>query len=251
MKKVYYYDSFQEDVLETKNQTYQLKEHYQWLHSNPLFQLASFLLYFPVLCFAFFYAKCCLHLTIKNKKILRKEKGYFLYCNHTQMLGDVFNPFLICFPRRPKIICSPANLGIPFLGKLLALGGALPIPVEIHDMIRFKEAVATLTEKGNPILIYPESHLWPYATMIRDFSKTSFHYPVETKKKVFVGTLTYTHQKRRGKPKMTLYLDGPFQCDAHLSKKENIDLLHHQVYETMKKRSQQSDFAYVTYQKRN
>lgn len=251
MAKIYYYNSFEDDVIESKDQNYQLKDNYKWLHHNIFYKILSYIIYYLVLVFSLIYAKLFLHVKIKNKNILKKEKGYFLYSNHTQMLGDVFNPFLICFPHHPYIICSPSNLGIPFLGKILPIAGALPIPNNIHDMIKFKEAINFHITKGNPIIIYPESHLWPYATFIRDFPETSLHYPVDNNQKVYVATTTYTKSKLSKKPKIIIYIDGPFKCDGNLTKKENINKLHDEVFKTMKKRSKLNNYAYITYKKKD
>ena len=105
--------------------------------------------------------------------------------------------------------------------------------------------------KVNPIIIYPEGHLWPWATFIREFPNTSFHFPVENEKKVFVGTTTYTKQKRRKKPKTTIYIDGPFEKKETYSNKQNKEMLHNQVYETMKERSKLNNYDYVTYKKKD
>lgn len=251
MAKIYYYNSLEDDVIESKNQDYQLKDNYKWLHHNIFYKILSYLVYYLVLLFSLIYAKLFLHVKIKNKKIIKKEKGYFLYANHTQMLGDVFNPFLICFPYHPYIICSPSNLGIPFLGKILPIAGALPIPDNIHDMMKFKDAINYHITKGNPIIIYPEAHLWPYATFIRDFPKTSLHYPIESNKKIFTATTTYTKSQIFKKPKIVIYIDGPFQSDEKLTKKENINKLHDEVYKMMHKRSKLSDYEYITYKKKD
>ena len=90
-----------------------------------------------------------------------------------------------------------------------------------------------------------------FATLIREFPKTSFHYPATDKKKVFVATTTYSKSKIFKRPKITIYIDGPFQSDEHLSKRENISLLHSKVYETMQKRSKLSNYEYITYKKKD
>lgn len=250
MKKVYYYNNLEEDVIKSNNQEYKLSNNYKWIHKNIIYKFFSYIIYILVLFFSLIYLKLILHIKIKNKKVLKHEKSYFLYSNHTQMLGDVFIPFLICFPKHPYIICSTANLGIPFLGKLLPIAGALPIPDNIHDMIEFKDTINYRINK-NPIIIYPEGHLWPYATFIRNFPTTSFHYPVQNNKKVYVMTTTYTKSKYFKKPKITIYIDGPFKSNNKLNKKQNMNELHKKTYETMKKRSTLSNYEYVVYKKKN
>jgi len=251
MKRIYYYNNLEDDVIKSNNQEYKLNSNYKWIKKNIFYKFFSYVIYFFVLIFAFIYLKLVLHIKVKNRRILKNEKGYFLYANHTQMLGDVFVPFLICFPKRPYIICSTANLGIPFIGKLLPIAGALPIPDNIHDMIKFKEAINYHINHNNPVIIYPEGHLWPYATFIRNFPNTSFHYPVENNKKIYVMTTTYTKSKYFKKPKRIIYIDGPFENNNDFNKKQNMNELHKHTYETMVERSKLSNYEYVVYKKKN
>ncbi|MCD7950310.1 MAG: 1-acyl-sn-glycerol-3-phosphate acyltransferase [Erysipelotrichaceae bacterium] len=250
MNRVKYYESYDEDFIESQNQNYQLKSNYQWLHHNVIYLLVSYLFYYLVLIVSFVYGKFYLRVSIKNKKILRHCKNYYIYSNHTQMLGDVFDPFLVNFPKRPYIICSPANLGIPIIGKLLPLGGALPIPGRLRAMKQFIESIHYHNSKNHPIVIYPEGHLWPWCSQIREFSKTSFHFPVDTHSPAFVSTTTYQKSKFFKHPKITIYIDGPYYPQDNLTKDENIQYLHDKVYETMKERSQSSNYSYIVYKKK-
>ena len=76
-----------------------------------------------------------------------------------------------------------------------------------------------LLAKKNIVTIYPEAHIWPYYTDIRNFKDASFRYPVKYDKPVFCFTNTY--QKRRGKHiRMVTYVEGPFFPDNTLSIKD-------------------------------
>ena len=249
MERVKYYESLSDDFLKTKNQSYQLKDNYKWLHTNIAYKIISKVVYFIILLISFVYSKVFLHVKIKNKKILKGSKGYYIYSNHTQPLGDVFNPFLINFPKHPYIIASPANLGIPILGKILPIAGAMPIPNGLKSLKKFMEAISYYSN-DNAIVIYPEGHLWPYATMIREFPTSSFHFPVDDLKNVFVATTTYQKSKILKKPRITIFIDGPLKTDTTLTRRENIKKLHDEVYETMQKRSKLSNFAYIIYKKK-
>ena len=250
MPKIQYYQSLEDNLIETKNQNYELKNNYQWL-PNAFSKILSYLIYIPVLIFTLIYSKLILRVKIKNKHLLKKQKGYYIYSNHTQILGDVLNPFIINFPKKPYILCSPANLGIPILGKILPLAGALPIPSKIHDLPKLKTAINYYIKKGNPIVIYPEAHLWPWYTKIRKFPKSSFHFPILDNALVFVATTTYSKSKIFKKPNITIYIDGPFKKNPNLTKKENINLMHDLVYNTMLKRSKLSNCEYITYKKKD
>lgn len=125
MKDTRYYKTFSDDFVESKNQNYKLPSNYKWIHKNKIYHFLSKIVYIIAYIFSFFYCKFVLHVSIKNRKILKenKDKGYFVYGNHTQPIGDAFLPALVCSPKHIYTVVSPANLGIPILGKLLPIMG--------------------------------------------------------------------------------------------------------------------------------
>lgn len=241
MKDVKYYKSFDEDIIYSSNQNYILNSNYKWIHKNVFYKFLSYILYYIFLLVSLIYSKMFLHVKYKNKKILKGS--YFLYSNHTLQYGDVFNPLITCFPKRPYIVCSPSNLGIPVIGKLLPILGALPIPNNIHDMKKFKDAVIYYNKK-HPIVIYPESHLWPWCTFIRDFNKSAFHFPAEVNSKVFTSTTVFN------KKSVDIYLDEIINKNSD-SKKDLINSLCNEAYETMKKRSKLNTYKKIEYKKQS
>ncbi len=241
-----YYNTYEDDFVQSKNQNYKLRKNYKWIKNNILYKIISFLIYIPFLIYSFIYTKLILKVTFKNKKILKNYKNYFLYANHTLEMGDAFNPVVGLFPNKPYIIVSSSNLGIPVIGKLLPMLGALPIPNEIHQMKKFIECVNTRS-KTNPIIIYPEAHVWPYCTFIRDFKETSFEFPVINNIPTF--TMTTTYQKGKKKPKITIYFDGPFFPDELETKKQKIKNLNTKIYNNMVKNSKTSTYNYIIYKK--
>ena len=248
MKKIYYYKDFDSDVVKSKNQEYVLKDNYKWIHKNILYKIISYLLYSVFFIFSFIYSKLILKVTIKNRKILKGKKSYFLYINHTQEVGDAFIPPLITRYKRPYFIVNKANLGIPILGKILPLLGAIVIPDGIHDMLKFRKALKYYG-KYHPIIVYPEAHVWPYYTKIRPFNTSSFQLAVEDEKEIYCATTTYQKDKFK-RPKITIYIDGPFTSNAQ-SKKEKVKLLEEQVHKKMEERSKNSNIEYVTYKKKD
>ena len=165
MKKIYYYDDFDSDVVKSKNQEYVLKTNYKWINKNIFYVIWSYVIYWIFLLISFFYIKLFLHVSFKNRKLLKGKCNYYLYINHTQEVGDAFIPPFITRYKRPFYVVNKANLGIPVLGKLLPLLGAIVIPDGIHDMLKFREALKFYGDK-HPIIIYPEAHVWPYYTKL-------------------------------------------------------------------------------------
>lgn len=250
MKKIYYYDDFDSDVVKSKNQEYVLKENYKWIHKNIFYKSWSYILYAIFFIFSFIYAKLILRVSIKNRKVLKGKNSYYLYINHTQEMGDAFVPPIITRYKRPYYIVNKANLGLPFLGKLLSSLGAIVIPDKIHDMLKFRKALKYYGKK-HPIVVYPEAHVWPYYTKIRPFNASSFQLAVEDEMEVYCATTTYQKSYFFKRPKVIIYVDGPFVCNENLCKKEKVKKLKNLVHDKMTDRSKNSNIEYITYKKKD
>ncbi|GAX02622.1 1-acyl-sn-glycerol-3-phosphate acyltransferase [Secundilactobacillus pentosiphilus] len=243
-----YYGDTSEDIVETTQQDFRLPADYRW-QTNALTTILRHLFQFMIQLFARFYCRWILHIHYVNRQLVKKaSEGCYLYANHTQQTGDVFSPF--CVANHPAILISPANLGIPVVGKLLPLGGGLPISSSLHQLKTFNDAVYQRLDAGDTVVIYPESHLWPYATDIRPLDHTSFHYPANHPAPVYTMTTTYQKSRWHRHPNVTVYLDGPFQPDISLPIKSRQKKLHEQVTAQLQKRSRNSTYQYVIYKRR-
>ena len=104
-------------------------------------------------------------------------------------------------------------------------------------------------------MIYPEAHVWPYATKIRQFPQgdRSFIYPVRNNVPIFAMTTTYHKSKKKGqaRPDMTVYLDGPFYPDPKLNDDENRAKLAKEAYDSMVKYSKKNSYEYFQYRKKS
>ncbi|MCC8100853.1 MAG: hypothetical protein LIP11_00835 [Clostridiales bacterium] len=247
----YYYQDYTDDFVKIAHQDETLPDDYCWIHKNPVYRLVSAVLYCVALIFALFYGKFVLHICVKNRKALKKARktGCFLYGNHTQPMGDIFGPALYCFPMRICVIASPANLGIPVIGKLLPMLGGLFIPDSMGQMKNFMEAVRYHVEKKRCIVIYPEAHVWPWCSFIRPFQATAFRFPVLYNVPAFCMTTTYQERKHGRKPKKVVYVDGPFFAEPGKNKREQQMELHDRIYACMESRSQESTCEYIRYRK--
>ena len=247
--KVYYYKSYNDDFVKSKNQNYKLKEKYKWIKNNILYRICSEIVYFIAYIFGFFYCKFGLHVKIKNRKILRKyrKQGYFIYGNHTQPIGDVFIPAYACNSKRIYTVVSQANLGVAGIGPILPMLGALPIPDSIKDTKKLIYAIEKRIEQKKCVVIYPEAHVWPYYTKIRPFPKTAFKFPAFCNVPAFSMTTTYYKRKFGKKPGVIVYIDGPFIPDNTLTQKENEEKICQEIYKCMVNRSKNSMYEYVKY----
>ncbi|QEA31518.1 1-acyl-sn-glycerol-3-phosphate acyltransferase [Secundilactobacillus malefermentans] len=249
--KTYYYQSFTDDFVTSKNQDQKLPSAYSWSHNSWGFRWLSRFLYGLFWLFGVFYCKWGLHVTVKNRKVLKpyRHQGYFVYGNHTQPVGDVFTPLQVMAPKRTYMMAGMANLGIPVLGKLIPIAGALILPDSIHQMGQFNREIESLIQRNQAVTIYPEAHVWPYYTKIRPFPDGAFHYPVQTQAAAFAMTTTYQKRRWGSKPRLTVYVDGPFLPDQTLNKKDQRKKLNQEVHDCMVMRSKESHYETVHYQR--
>lgn len=252
MKKIYYYKTYQDDFVQSQDQDYKIPEDYKWTSDNLVYKIFSSVMYLIAYIIGYIYCRFFLHIKIKNANILKKYKndGFFLYGNHTQPVGDVFTPAHVCKTKRIYVIANSCNLKVKVIGSLLPILGIIPIPDTASQMKDFLATVKKRINENKCIVIYPEAHVWPYYTEIRKFPTTSFKFPVENKAISFCMTSTYQKRRFGKKPKIIVYIDGPFFINEKLSKKENQNKLCDEIYECMKKRSENSTYKYIEYRKK-
>lgn len=251
---LYYSDEINDEVIKNKIQPIKIDKTYKYTNNNFFYKLWSWVTYRVFATpLAFLYFKVIKKVKFINKNKLKefKNQSYFIYANHTNQFCDGFCPALITFPKKPYVVCSPANLSVPFFGKFVKMWGALPTPNTIEAVKNFNLAIENTLKDNNPIVIYPEAHLWPYYTKIRNFSSVSFRYPIKFNKPVFCFTTIYKMTKYGKKPKIEILIDGPFYYNNTLPSKQAQNALRDEIYKTMVENSKQSNYEYATYIKRN
>lgn len=236
----YYSDEVHDDFANTNINTQPLPVDFKYYTKNPLVAIRKFIIYrciiTPIVCL---YNKLVRGITYKNKQCMKgyKNRGCFIYGNHTAFMCDAFNPTYIAYPRWVNVVVNEDSTSIKGIRWLLMDLGALPIPSNIHMMNKFTDAVNHAIEKKHWVAIYPEAHIWPYYNDVRNFPSVSFRYPVKLNAPVFSYTMTYSKRKHSNKPKITVYIDGPFFPDTTLPQKQAITKLRDEVYAAMKART--------------
>lgn len=249
-RKIVYYkdelnDEFSSAVIEPKK----IDKDYRYIRDGFFGRLASFVSYRLIaMPLSFLFLKLKYAHRIKNRKVLKKEKGpYFIYGNHTSAAADPFIPTFTACPKRVYVIVNAANVSMPFLGRITPYLGALPLPDGLAATHNFTRAVQKRVAQKRVICIYPEAHIWPYCTKIRNFTDASFRYPVQYKTPSFCFTNVYTKRKLFSTPKITTYVDGPFYPDDTLKPAEARKKLRDEVYSAMCDRSKLSDYDGIIY----
>ena len=294
MRINYYNDELNDDFAEDKGKINPIKidENYKYIHKNLLWNITAIILYRIIFSIpVYIHTKIKYKFEIVNKEALKKEKknGYFIYGNHTNEFIDPFFPTFITFPKRVYVIANADNVSIPGLKTAIRMLGALPVPDNIKASKNFFKAIKYYINKNRVIAIYPEAHVWPFYTKIRNYKSVSFKYPIELDKPVYSFTTTYqkfennkrkkdnTRKKdnkydtiktnnmndevikneigpkealKKDKIKIVTYVDGPFYPDKTLNKKEAQEKLRNEVYEAMNNRSKNSNIEIIKYVKR-
>ncbi len=246
-----YYREFTDDFVTSKDQNTKVPSDYEYIRESFSERFRSGLTYGLAIVLGYVYCKLILRVRFVNRRAFSATKGQgaFIYANHTQPVGDVVLPAFACFPRRIYTVVSPANLGIPFIGRQLPYLGALPIADTAGGMKRFTSAMEHRLSQKKIITIYPEAHVWEYHKDIRPYSDASFRYPVKFNAPVFCLTVTYQQSRVFRRPRTTVYVDGPFYPDTTLPPRARAAKLHSSIYECMCQRSKNSTCEYIRYRR--
>lgn len=251
-KVIYYTDELNDEFSSAKIIPRKIDENYKYKHGK-VWDFCSWIIQNVIsMPIKVGYAKLKFRIKYVGKEKLKdyKSSGYFVYANHTQAFADTFIPSIAIFPKRNFLIVNPENISVKPFGGLIEMLGAIPVPGNKTAMKNFLDVINEKMEKDYSITIYPEAHIWPYYTGIRNFKSVSFKYPVEFKKPVFCVTNTYQKcGKSMDKVRIVSYVDGPFFADESLSVREQKEELRNRVYECMVERSKNSNVEIVRYVK--
>lgn len=250
---VYYNDEVNDEFSKVQMKERIIDEKYKY-NKNPLWDFCSHIfqniLSMPIKVID---SKLKFNHKFVGKEKLKKHKkdGYFIYANHTQAFEDTFIPSLANFPKRNFLIVNPANMSVKGTGWIVEMLGAIPIPSTIEATKNFLKEIEKRINQKHSITIYPEAHIWPFYTGIRNFKSVSFKYPVKLNAPVYAITNTYqVYGKKNNKIKIISYIDGPFYPNNKLKNKEAMEQLRNEVYSAMLDQSKKSNIEYIKYIKK-
>ena len=254
----YYTDPVNDDFMVTPIKEYsKIDGEYNYIRKNIFVRFFDWFIYY---CLAVPYFM--LHFKFRGVKILGKEnlrevkkKGYFVYCNHTQML-DAFLAASVVFPKRVSCVSHKTAVSIG-AGKVFTKAlGAIPVAETVQGIKNMNEAMKFYIQKQKrAIIIYPEAHMWSYFTDVREFPTASFKFAANTKSPVFPMAVTYEkryrgfgkHKKER-KPRIIVNVGKPIYYNENLSSKENAVVMHDKTFEYMKEKcNSENNYAYYNY----
>ena len=259
-ERVFYYTSEEDDPIKTdeqeKKQEVRLPEGYQFIPKNIFVRMYSAVLFRVFWIFGQWYERHYWQAKFFGREKLKQARGrgYVIYANHTNPFHDVFGP-AVAADRRIFTIISPVNLKIPGIGKLLPYIGGLPLGKTIEEKKAFNAAVDKRLKQKKVLVVYPEAHVWPYATKIRHFPAGDRSFKYATRNNLPIYTMTTTYHKRTDKrhgdlPRMDVYIDGPFWPDLNAGDDIARADLAKKAYDSMVKYSKKSTYEYFVYRKK-
>ncbi|MBR1866998.1 MAG: hypothetical protein IJ800_00250 [Clostridia bacterium] len=252
-RTIYYSDEQNDEFAFDQKKDVEVGADFKYIRKNLIWNFLAFIAYRIIMTpIAFLYCKIKFRLKIENAEVLKpyRKKGVFIYGNHTLEAGDAFIPNLITFPQKTFVIVRSANISTKGTKNFIMMNGALPIPTKLAGMRNFMNALEKRILQGYAVMIYPEAHIWPYFTGIRNFKSVSMNYPVKFGAPSFTSTVTYVKPKRGNKPNIVVYVDGPFFPDEGLSDKEKCEDLKRKVFAKMSERAKLSNYEYIKYIKK-
>ena len=255
-KTIYYSDELNDDFASLGIKKKPLGDDFEYIHKNILWNTCSFVIYRMIAQpLVFVFVKVAHRQRFKNRKVLKtaRKTGAFIYANHTNMLLDAFVPNIVKLRKRGYILVGPDTTSIPGLKNIVEMVGAIPLGQTLSENKEMLECINHRIAKNKGfITIYPEAHIWPYYTGIRDFKAGSFSYPCYTDTPVFAMTNCYQKKLIGKHPKVVTFVDGPFYPDKNLPMKERKEKLRKQCYDTMVKRAKEnSTYSYIVYEKKD
>ena len=255
-KIIYYKDELNDDFAGTKINAKVVDSSFKFTHKGAVWTFFSSVVYYLfVVPIVWFYLKFLLRVKFVNKKALKpfkkKKIRYYIFGNHTSYAVDAFAPNLLSFPTRNILLVSPDTVSINGLKTFIQMMGAVPVPSSSNGVRELLRAVDYYHTRYN-ITIYPEAHIWPYYTGVRNFKDTAFLYPIRHNAPVFATFLAYTKPKgflaRFRKANFTVYVSDPIYPNTEKPKKEAQKELRDKVYNFMKECSEKySNYSVAEY----
>ena len=256
VKVKYYSDEVHEDFANNGIQAKKVDSNYKYINRNPFsifFGNLILMLLFPVAYLVEFFLYRPKFVNRKN--VLRKVKrtGYYIYSNHVLEVDPLVIPTRSNRFKKCYIAASAETFSInPMVSWLVKSFGGFPVPNTPEMYYRYVDFIKHVISKKRRVLMYPEAHIWPYCNWIRAYTSTSFKYPIMTNSPIVTFTTCFTPNKKPGKkPKIVIYVDGPFYPNQNLKYEDAVEDLRNQAFEMMSARAKKySTVEYIKYVKK-
>jgi len=252
---IYFSDIYNDDFDETSLARPGVPKEYKYIRKNPFLVFINAFLYYglakPVLSIGCIFNGIKVYNRDKLKELRKAKTGVFLYGNHVAIM-DVFKVQAFVVHRRVNIIGFSDSLAISkFVTFLVRAFGFLPLPepTDFTNIKKLQEAIEySIKVKRQHILIFPEAHIWPYYTKIRDFKNGSFHYPAKLNAPIMPFVTVWRKVWWRKKPCQTIVFGDLIYPKKEYDVHQNRDYLREECLKQMNNLSHSfKQYEYVKY----
>lgn len=165
-----------------------------------------------------------------GRENLKNLGSCIVTCNHTNMC-DCLAVKKALKTRKIKITGAPFNNRKSFFGKMMNIGGFMPMGSTIAGTRNFNNALETFLKNDFKVVFYPEQAMWPGYEKPRPLKQGAFHYAVKNNVPVLPVFITYRHTNKKrkdGSPKkfMDVHILKPIFSDKQTSKEKIEDLIN-------------------------
>lgn len=250
---IYWHDELHDDFDQILSKRPPLEPGYKFIRSNRVANFFGNILYYgialPILG-AFSYLT---GMKVKGRKNLKaiKKTGAFIYSNHVSV-PDVYKfASPVCGGKRVNILGYTDSLSVPVLRSVVKQLGFLPLPLgqDPENKAALVDAMDYYVNKKHQIvLIYPEAHIWPYYTQIRNFKVQTMKYPAIINAPVVPAVTTWRKVWWSKRPKQTVKIGTVIMPKTELSQEENIQYLYNETLSQMKELAEsEKQYEYIKY----
>lgn len=251
---VYYQDELNDDFSGLSISVRPLGDKYQYMRTGVMWRIFEWIFYYIVMIpVVYMLEKLICHQKFANRRVMRQAKkdGCFIVSNHTQVQSDSYIGPLATFPKKCFIISHPHVLSVRGLRLGMQAYGVIPLGSNLDEKKSFLQCVETRMKQGHAVIVYPEAHVWPYFTGLRNFDHQAFLYLSKQGKPMYVLTNCYQKRWYLKRPQIVTYADGPFYPSPDLNKKDAAKELRDIAHDTMCKRlAAHTTCEYIRYVKK-
>lgn len=193
------------------------------------------------------YNRLFFGLRVQGRENLRGIRGGAVtICNHVNMIDCTFVG-CECGRKKPYFPTLKSNLEIPYIRKLVEYLGGFPIPETPKAFRSFSRKIEEMLREGKWIHLFPEGHLVPYCTELREFKRGAFGYACRCRVPAIPFVVTYrenTGLRRllRRNPSLDLTILPPVYPRPDADREESLrlmELCHRQMKEVIGRSRQQ------------
>lgn len=251
-RTIYWHDELHDDFDQILSKRPPLTPGYKFIRSKACNFFGNILYYgiaLPVLAIISYLSG----MKVKGRKNLKaiKKTGAFIYSNHVSV-PDVYKMASpVCYGKRVNILGYTDSLSVPVLRTVVRQLGFLPLPLgpDPENKAALVEAMRYYIHKKHQIVvIYPEAHIWPYYTKIRNFKVQTMKYPAIINAPVLPVVTVWRKVWWSKKPKQTVKIGTVIMPNPELNQEDNINYLYEECLSQMRALSEcEKQYEYIKY----